>query len=261
MLEVNGEDSRAFMRLEGKVALVTGAGSGIGQAIAVLFAREGADIAVNDIDLRSAEVTAARVARLGRRAIPIKADVADAGEVGALVSRTIDELGGAHILVNNAGVPHHGLMIEEQTVEHWDRVVSVSLRGTYLCSRRVGQWMISHGGGRVVNIASVAGLVGSPTLSSYGAAKAGVINLTRSLAADWGRYKINVNAIAPGVIDTPLTRRSPAAWSTPEQILRSIPLGRMGTPDEVAQVALFLVSAESSYVTGVILPVDGGKLA
>jgi NAD(P)-dependent dehydrogenase (short-subunit alcohol dehydrogenase family) len=249
------------MKLEGKVALVTGAGSGIGQAIAVLFAREGANVAVNDIDPRSAEVTAARVTRLGRKAIPVQADVADAGEVGALVSRTIDELGGAHILVNNAGIPHHGPMIEEQTAEHWDRVVSVILRGTYLCSRRVGQWMVSHGGGRIVNIASVSGLIGSPNLASYGAAKAGVINLTRSLAADWGKYKINVNAIAPGVIDTPLTRRTIAAWATPEQITQRIPLGRMGTAEEVAQAALFLVSAESSYITGVTLPVDGGRLA
>jgi NAD(P)-dependent dehydrogenase (short-subunit alcohol dehydrogenase family) len=249
------------MKLEGKVALVTGAGSGIGQAIAVLFAREGADIAVNDIDPRSAAVTAARVVRLGRRAIPIQADVADAGEVGQLVSRTIDELGGVHVLVNNAGIPHHGPMIEDQTVEHWDRVVSVTLRGTYLCSRRVGQWMRSHGGGRIVNISSVSGLIGASHLSSYGAATAGVINLTRSLAADWGKYSINVNAIAPGVIDTPLTRSTIASWSTPEEINQRIPLGRMGTADEVAQAALFLVSTESSYITGVTLPVDGGRLA
>ena len=249
------------MRLDGKVAMVTGAGSGIGQAIAVLFAKEGADIAVNDIDLPSAEATAARVRRIGRRAITVKADVANADDVGAMVSRTIEEFEGIHILVNNAGIPHHGPMIEEQTAEHWDRVVAVILRGTYLCSRRVGQWMMSHGGGRIVNIASVSGLMGSPNLASYGAAKAGVINLTRSLAADWGKYKINVNAIAPGIIDTPLTRRTIAAWSTAEQIGQRIPLGRMGEPEEVADAALFLVSKESSYITGVTLPVDGGRMA
>ena len=249
------------MRLDGKVAMVTGAGSGIGQAIAVLFAKEGADIAVNDIDLPSAEATAARVRRIGRRAITVKADVANADDVGAMVSRTIEEFEGIHILVNNAGIPHHGPMIEEQTAEHWDRVVAVILRGTYLCSRRVGQWMMSHGGGRIVNIASVSGLMGSPNLASYGAAKAGVINLTRSLAADWGKYKINVNAIAPGIIDTPLTRRTIAAWSTAEQIGQRIPLGRMGEPEEVADAALFLVSKESNYITGVTLPVDGGRMA
>lgn len=249
------------MKLKGKVALVTGAGSGIGQAIAVLFAKEGADIAVNDIDAISAQATAARIERLQRKAVVVPADVADAGQVGAMVSKTIEELGGAHILVNNAGIPAHGPMIEEQTVERWDRVIAVILRGTYLCSRRVGTWMASHGGGKVVNISSVAGILGSPNLASYGAAKAGVINLTRSLAADWGKYRINVNAIAPGIIDTPLTRRTIAAWSTPDEINQRIPLGRMGEVDDVARAALFLVSDDASYITGVTLPVDGGRLA
>src|SRR5512137_928175 len=129
------------MRLDGKVALVTGAGSGIGQAIAALFAREGADIAVNDIDMPSAEATAARVRRSGRKAVSVVADVADAGQVGAMISRVIEEMGGVHILVNNAGVPEYGTMIEEQTTERWDRAIAVILRGTYLCCRRTGQWM------------------------------------------------------------------------------------------------------------------------
>jgi NAD(P)-dependent dehydrogenase (short-subunit alcohol dehydrogenase family) len=249
------------VKLEGKVALITGAGSGIGQAIALLFAKEGADIAVNDVDVPSAQATAARVRRAGRRAAVVPADVSDPGQVGAMVSGTISELGGIHVLVNNAGIPAHGSLIEEQTVERWDRVIAVILRGTYLCSRRVGQWMAANGGGKIVNIASAAGLVGSPTLPGYAAAKAGVINLTRSLAADWGKYKINVNAIAPGVIDTPLTRRTLAAWSTPEQIAERIPLGRMGEPEEVAKAALVLASNDASYITGVVLPVDGGRLA
>ena len=249
------------MKLEGKVALVTGAGSGIGQAIAVLFAREGADVAINDIDRPSAEVTVSRIARIGRRAITVIADVANAQEVGAMVSRTIEEFGAAHILVNNAGVPHFGPMIEDQTAEQWDRVIAVTLRGTYLCSRRVGQWMASHGGGKIVNISSVSGLVGSPSLAGYGAAKAGVINLTRSLAADWGKYKINVNAIAPGLIDTPLTRRTIGPSWTPDRVSQEVPLGRMGTAEDVANAALFLVSEEANYITGVTLPVDGGRLA
>lgn len=249
------------MKLEGKVALITGAGSGIGQAIALLFAREGADIAVNDIDTPSAQATVARVRRTGRKAIATMADVSNPGDVGAMVSATISELGGIHLLVNNAGVQPHGSMIEHQTVEMWDRVVAVVMRGTYLCTRRVGQWMAANGGGKVINIASVAGLVGVPDLASYGAAKAGVVNLTRSLAVEWGKYKINVNAIAPGLIDTPLTRHTSAAWSTPERIAEQIPLGRMGEPEEVARAALFLASDDASYVTGVTLPVDGGRLA
>jgi len=248
------------MKLEGKVALVTGAGSGIGQAIALLFAREGANIAVNDIDLTSAEKTAEAVKQIGRRAIAIRADVAEPKEVDAMVDRVISELGGVHILVNNAGVPIHGPTLEEQTVERWDRVVAIILRGTYLCSRRVGQWMASNKTGNIVNISSVAGLSGSPNTISYGAGKAGVINLTLTLAAEWGKYNIRVNCIAPGVIDTPLTRRTLARWSTPEQLSQRISLGRLGGADEVAKAALFLASDDSSYITGVTLPVDGGRL-
>jgi NAD(P)-dependent dehydrogenase (short-subunit alcohol dehydrogenase family) len=249
------------MKLEGKVALITGAGSGIGQAIATLFAREGADIAVNDIDLPSAEATVARVRRLGQKGLSVIADVSNAGQVGEMVSRVIDEMGGIHILINNAGLSEHGTMIEEQTAEKWDRVVAVTLRGTYLCSRRVGQWMASHGGGRIINVSATDGFSGSPLDPGYGAAKAGVINLTRSLAIDWGQYKINVNCIAPGVIDTPFMRRTNSVWSNLEKVTQHIPLGRIGETEDVANAALFLVSEEANYITGVTLPVDGGWLA
>ncbi len=249
------------MNLQGKTALITGAGSGIGQAIAVLFARECADIVVNDIDLPSAEATAARIRRIGRNVICVVADVSDAGQVGAMVSRVIEEMGGIHILVNNAGMLEYGSMIEEQTTERWDKVVAANLRSVYLCCRRVGQWMASHGGGKIVNIASIAGISAAPFSPGYGAAKAGAINLTRSLAADWGKYKINVNCIAPGIVDTPLTRRTITAWSNPEKIKQNIPLGRFGEVEDIASAALFLVSDEAGYITGITLPVDGGWLA
>ncbi len=250
------------MKLEGKVALVTGAGAGIGEAIALLFAGEGADIAVNDIDLASAERTAAAVKKKGRRALAVIADVAKEDEVDAMVERIIAELGGVDILVNNAGIGDvHGPLLEAQTPEKWDWVVNVILRGTYLCSRRVGRWMAEQKSGKIVNISSVAGTKGVPTMAGYGAAKAGVINLTQSLAVDWGRYNINVNSIAPGLIDTPLTRRTVLKWATPEQINERNPLGRMGEAVEIAQAALFLVSDEAAYITGVILPVDGGMSA
>jgi 2-deoxy-D-gluconate 3-dehydrogenase len=177
-----------------------------------------------------------------------------------MVSNVISELGGLHILVNNAGIPMHGPMIEEQTVERWDRVTAVILRGTYLCTRRAGQWMMANGGGKIINISSRAGVIGAPNLPGYAAAKAAVINLTRSLAADWGKYRINVNCIAPGIIDTPMTRRTIAAWSTMEQITERIPLARMGEAEEVARAALFLASDDASYITGVTLPVDGGQV-
>ncbi len=250
------------MRLEGKVALVTGAGAGIGEAIALLFAGEGADIAVNDIDLPSAERTAAAVKKKGRKAIAVKADVAKEDEVDAMVERVIAEMGGVDILINNAGLGDiHGPLLEVQTPENWDRVVAVILRGTYLCSRRVGKWMAEQKSGKIVSISSVAGMKGVPTMASYGAAKAGVINLTSSLAVDWGRYNINVNSIAPGLIDTPLTQRTVATWASLEQINERNPLGRMGEAVEIAQAALFLVSDEAAYITGVTLPVDGGMSA
>jgi len=249
------------MKLQGKVALVTGAGSGIGQAIALLFAKEGADIGVNDIDLLSAEHTVAAVKQIGRRAIAIKADVFEPDAVDAMVDRVINELGGVHILVNNAGVPLRGPMLEEQTVERWDRAVAVILRGTYLCSRRAGQWMSVHKTGKILNISSLAGIIGSPDHGGYGPAKAAVINLTRNLAVEWGKYNINVNCIAPGLINTPLTQRTIAREPALANISKGIPLGRMGETDDIAKAALFLVSDDANYITGATLPVDGGWLA
>lgn len=248
------------MELEGKVALVTGAGSGIGKATALYFAQQGADIAVNDIDLPSAERTAGEVKQMGRKAIAVQADVADARAVESMVDRVVEELGGVHILVNNAGIPIHGGLIEAQTAEAWDKVVAVILRGTYLCCRAAGKWMVGHGYGRIVNISSVAGIRGAADMAGYGAAKAGVINLTRTLAAEWGQYNIRVNCLTPGLINTPLTQRTIGQWPNLDAILDRIPLGRMGEAVEVAKAALFLVSDGASYISGVTLPVDGGQL-
>jgi len=249
------------MKLKGKIALVTGAGSGIGEAIAFLFAREGADIAVNDINPETAEKTVDEVKNIGRKAIALEADVADTDQVNAMVDRVVDEFGGVHILVNNAGIPIHGPFLEKQTPENWDRVVAVILRGTYLCSRRVGQWMVENRTGKIVNISSIAGARATPHIPSYGAAKAAVIQMTRTLAVDWGKFGINVNCISPGIINTPLTQRTFALWQTPEEIRQRIPLEVMGEAEDIANAALFLVSDEARYITGVNLPVDGGILA
>lgn len=251
------------MKLGGKVALITGAGSGIGRAMALLFAKEGADIGVNDIDLSSAEETVKAVKQIGQRAIAIRADVAEPDEVDAMVDRVISELGGVHILVNNAGIPANtGPTIEHQSVERWDKVVGVILRGTYLCSRRVGRWMVSHKTGKIVNISSIVGIEGAPNIISYGSAKAGVINMTRALAVEWAKYNINVNCLAPAWVRTPLAegviRESKGKL---EEIQRRSPFGRLAEPDEIAKAALFLVSDDASFITGVTLPVDGGWLA
>jgi NAD(P)-dependent dehydrogenase (short-subunit alcohol dehydrogenase family) len=246
------------MKLEGKVALITGAGSGIGKAMALLFAREGADIAVNDINLSSAEKTTEDIREMGKKAITVRADVAEEKEVVAMVDRTIKELGGIHILVNNAGIGGIGPVLES-TVESWDRVNAVILRGTYLCSREAGRWMVSQNAGKIVNISSIAALRFRVNMSSYASAKAGVVNLTRALALEWAPYHINVNCIIPGGINTPMTQAS-ASTRTAENIKELIPLGRMGEPEDIADAALFLVSDDARWITGVALPVDGGEL-
>lgn len=249
------------MRLKGKVALITGAGRGIGREYALVFAREGADIAVNDIDLSSAEETAEKVRQIGRKAIAIKADVGNPDDVDIMADRTIGELGGAHILVNNAGVLDEMVPTIESSVEHWDNVVRVILRGTYLCCRRVGQWMIQHKTGKIINISSVAGIAGFAPRPAYGPAKAAVIHLTRCLALEWAEHNITVNCIAPGyVLTTALEDLFEKTHADVKLIEKRIPLGRLAKTEDLANAALFLASDEANYITGVTLPVDGGWL-
>ena len=246
------------MKLAGKVALITGAGSGIGQAIALRFAEEGADIAVNDINLASALETVREVQRKGRRAIPFQADVALEDQVNNMMDSAIGQMGGVHILVNNAGLSSGGPAVEE-SLKDWDRMVAIVLRGTYLCARRVAPWMMKNGGGKIINISSTAGLKGGPNMSAYSAAKAGVMSLTRTLALEWASSHIYVNCIAPGLINTPMTRNTVVKRFPAQQLLDRIPLGRMAEPSEIAGPALFLASDDSSFVTGVTLVVDGGS--
>jgi NAD(P)-dependent dehydrogenase (short-subunit alcohol dehydrogenase family) len=250
------------MRLEGKVALITGSGRGIGKAMALTFAREGADIAVNDIILPSAEQTAKEVRALGRKAIAIKADVGTPEEVDTMVDRTISELGGVHILVNNAGILDETVPTIRSSIEHWDEVLRVILRGTYLCCRRAGQWMVEHKTGKIVNIGSIAGIAGFAPRPSYGPAKAAVIYLSRSLAVEWAEYNINVNCITPGFVLTEMVKEL-FEKTKPDigALKKRIPLGDLMQPQDIANAALFLVSEEARMITGVTLPVDGGWLA
>jgi NAD(P)-dependent dehydrogenase (short-subunit alcohol dehydrogenase family) len=250
------------MRLKDKVALITGAGSGIGRCIALLLAKEGAHIAVNDINLSLAEKTADEVKKIGRKAMSIKADVGEESEVDYMVTNVIEELGGVHILVNNAGIFDEAVPTIESSVDKWDQVMKVHLRGSYLCCRRVGQWMVSNKTGKVVNISSVVGMVGMAPRTAYTLAKAAIIQQTRCLAVEWAPYSINVNCVAPGWVWTPLTenviKKKP---SEKELIERRIPLGRWGECEDIANAVLFLVSEEANYITGVTIPVDGGFLA
>jgi NAD(P)-dependent dehydrogenase (short-subunit alcohol dehydrogenase family) len=246
------------MKLEGKVALITGAGSGIGRATALLFAKEGADIAVNDINLVSARETVEMIKPLGRKAIAVKADVAEEKEVSAMVDRTIKELGGVDILINNAGVEGFG-PLQDCTVENWDRVMAVNLRGDFLCAKYAGRWMIAHNHGKIVNISSLAALRCPSGIIPYASSKAGIVRFSATLALEWAPYHINVNCIIPGGIDTPMNRAH--GIPDPERIKMLIPLGRMGQPEDIAKVALFYSCDDSEFVSGTALPVDGGETA
>lgn len=247
------------MKLEGKVAIVTGAGQGIGRAIALRFAVEGADVVIPDINLDGAESVAREVAVLGRKAFVKQVDVAVSEQVNALVEETIDRFGKVDILVNNAGIsvirPFY-----EQSDEEWDRVLKVHLYGCFYCSRAVAKHMIERKEGHIVNLASIAGFVGSVGRGAYGAAKGGIITLTKIMAVELARYNINVNAIAPGPIGTQLLR-SHFDEAQLKEYCQDIPFKRLGESAEIADAALFLCSPDSSYITGHILAVDGGFLA
>ena len=251
------------MILKGKVALVTGSGSGIGKAMVTAFAKEQAAVVIADINESNANEVAQSLSRqYGVRAIAVKVDVTDATDVENMINKTIKELGALDILINNAGIGQEFVPTIDQSIEKWDKIISTHLRGTYLCSRQAGRWMISQKSGTILNIASIVGCGGFPMRTAYGPAKAAIINMTEVLAVEWAPYNIRVNCIAPGYILTPLIEnKMKNGILNTEGIIKRTPLGRLGSPEEIAQAALFLVSENASYITGVTLPVDGGWLA
>lgn len=251
------------MRLKGKVALITGAGTGIGRATALLFAEEGADIVATNLELPEAEETAEAIRKAGGRTVSIAADISKPDEIHAMVDRAINAFGGIDILVNNAGVGALNVpTFEIRDMEAWDKVFEINVGATFLCCQRVGQWMTTHGGGKMVNVASITGIAGVPYVNAYGPSKAAVINMTRSLAVEWARYKINVNCVAPCWTRT---RRLEKAFEkgvvSLAEIQKRCPMGRPAEPEDVAKAILFLASDDASFITGITLPVDGGWLA
>jgi len=248
------------MRLQDQIAVITGAGSGIGRAIAERFAHEGARVVVVDRNDDTATQTAECIHAAGGSALPIEADVADRNAVDAMAARVQDEFGRADILVNNAGIAQGDdiLTIDETT---WERNLAIVLKGVYLCSKALLPSMIAAQHGAIVNIASVNGLTGIGE-EAYSAAKAGVINLTQNMAVKYGQHNVRANVICPGTIHTPIwearLRDDPAIL---ERLAEWYPLGRVGQPADVANAALYLASAEAAWVTGAALTVDGGLMA
>jgi NAD(P)-dependent dehydrogenase (short-subunit alcohol dehydrogenase family) len=245
------------MRLEGKVALVTGAQQGIGRAIAVALARDGADVGINFLDdAPAAEGVAGEIRGLGRRAVTVQGDVSRPASVESMVRTAVDALGPPEILVNNAGVFPRASFLELQERE-WDHVLGVNLKGSFLCAQAVARALVAAGRpGAIVNISSSA-VRGDPRGVHYSSSKAGVVGLTRAMALALAPHRIRVNAIAPGLTDT----AQPRYGNTEEQIAeraREIPLGRIAQPEEIAKVAVFLASAESGWVTGELIHVNGG---
>src|SRR5258708_27363007 len=265
-MDVKKTATRNLFDLSGRVALITGAGVGFGEAIALGFAEFGCDIAACDLNIENPQRTAERVRKLGRRAIALKANVAIPEDIAAMVDATVSQLGGVDILVNSAGIPQHD-PAETTPLETWDRVLDVNLRGTFLCCQAVGRVMLKYQRGVIINFSSIAGVVGvGRGANAYCASKGGVNTLTMQLALEWADRGIRVNAIAPCQFLTPGLKEAMAKPQfDPEKLMQTwasnIPLGRVGAPDEIVGPALFLACNASSMVTGVILPVDGGYLA
>ena len=239
------------MRLNGRVAIVTGGGGGIGKATCIAFAQEGADIIIPEVNMTNATEVSEEVTALGRRCLVIETDVVDGESVRAMVNRTLEELGCIDILVNNAGIFSY-TRIDACSEEEWDRMMAVNLKGPFLCSQAVMETMKEQRFGRIINLGSLAGQVGGLVASApYSASKAGVMCLTKSFARVLGEYGITVNSIAPGIAATEMAKNHP-------DMTDQIPLGRVADPSEIASAIVFLASDEGQYITGATLDVNGG---
>ena len=246
------------MDLSGRVAIVTGSGRGIGRAIALKLAEDGAAVVVNDISSpEPVEGVAAEIRAMKRQSLAVLADVSSAPEVTKLVETTISKYGRLDILVNNAGIVRDQLLVRMSEAD-WDRVIEVDLKSVFLCTAAVLKSMMKQRWGRIISITSVVGIAGNPGQANYAAAKAGVIGFTRTVAKEVASRGVTVNAIAPGFIDTEMTQRLDEKRR--QEIVGRIPAGCLGTPRDVAETVAFLTSDEASYITGQVLSVDGGLL-
>lgn len=246
--------------LQGRVALVTGAASGLGRAIAVGLAGAGATVVCTDRDAEGADRTAAEIGEGGGKACHARVDVTRPAEVSEVVTSVARDLGGLHILVNSAGITRLAAA-EDMAPDDWKAVLDVNLTGTFTCCQAAGRVMLAQGDGSIVNLASIAGLVGLARTPAYCASKGGVANLTRALAVEWAKRGVRVNAIAPCMFETPLLLEAYEREQRVRDSVARIPMGHMGKPEELVGAAVFLASGASSMVTGHVLAVDGGWLA
>jgi 3-oxoacyl-[acyl-carrier protein] reductase len=246
---------RAAMSLSGKTALVTGAAQGIGRDIALALAADGADVAICDVNLEAAQKTAADIEATGRRSLAIKANVAASADVTAMIDQVVEKLGRIDILVNNAGITRDGLILRMKD-EDWDLVLSINLKGSFLCAKAALKYMSKQRGGTIINIASIVGAMGNAGQANYVASKAGLIGLTKTIAREYANRGVTANAVAPGFIDTAMTQA--LSENVRAELAKQIPMGKLGTPEDVANAVRFLASPWASYITGQVIHVNGG---
>jgi len=245
------------MRLKDKVALVTGAARGIGREIAVSFAKEGCDIVAWDINMQETDELVRTVEGCGRKFMAQEVDITDAAKVSEAVNKILDKLGKVDILVNNAGITRDNLLLRMSEAE-WDAVIDVNLKGTFNCIKAASKLMIKQRSGKIINIASIIGIIGNAGQANYSASKAGIIALTKTVAKELACRNINVNAVAPGFIQTEMTAKLPE--DVKQKMLEAIPLSKFGSPKDVAALCVFLASEEANYITGQTIVTDGGMV-
>jgi NAD(P)-dependent dehydrogenase (short-subunit alcohol dehydrogenase family) len=249
-------------RLEGKTALVTGAGSGIGRAVAIAFAREGARVIVSDVNVAGGEATVAAIQKQGGETRFIRCDISKSSEVEALVRGTVEAFGRLDCAVNNAGIAGTMAPTGDYPEDAWDQVIATNLKGAWLCMKQEIQQMLKQGGGSIVSTASVAGLVGIQMAPAYVAAKHGLVGLTKAAALDYAKANIRINAVCPGVVRTPMvTVTTDQSKELEAALMAAEPVGRMAQPEEIAEAVVWLSSGAASFITGAALPVDGGFVA